>query len=158
LVNWHVPIDDVTHWKYMFLFKWDGPIDRNMVAQDRFTFEMTADYRSKLTQANRYNQNRATMRTQTYSGTGMNFQLHDLLITESAGAVQDRNREHLVASDAPLVASRKIMLKAIQDVKQGKEPPRMTLNPTANRLRNIVSLYGTIPSSTDWRKYCREKE
>jgi hypothetical protein len=98
------------------------------------------------------------MKTQSYSGMGMNFQLHDLLITESAGAVQDRKREHLVASDAPLVASRKIMLKAIQDVKQGKEPPRMTLNPTTNRIRNIVSLYGTIPSSTDWRTYCREKE
>jgi hypothetical protein len=33
LVNWHMPIDDVSHWKYMFLFKWDGPIDKNMVAR-----------------------------------------------------------------------------------------------------------------------------
>ncbi|HLN84885.1 MAG TPA: Rieske 2Fe-2S domain-containing protein [Candidatus Limnocylindrales bacterium] len=158
LVNWHVPIDDVSHWKYMFLFNWNHPLDRDVVLRDRFTFETTPDYKSKLNKSNRYNQNQALMKSQSYSGTGNNFQLHDLLITECAGTVQDRTREHLVASDAPLVASRKVMLKAILDVQQGLEPPRMKMKPTSNRLRNVVSLYGTISSSTDWKSYCREKE
>ena len=158
LVNWHVPIDDVSHWKYMFLFKWNEPIDKEMVARDRFTFEMTADYKSKLNRSNRYRQDRATMKSQSFSGIGYNFQLQDLLITESAGPLQDRSREHLVASDAPLVASRKVMLKAIQDVQRGLEPPRMGKAANADRPRNIVSLYGVIPRSTDWKAYCREKE
>ena len=72
--------------------------------------------------------------------------------------MQNRTREHLVPSDAPLVASRKVMLKAIQDVQQGWEPPRMKMKPASNRVRNVVSLYGMIPSSTDWKSYCREKE
>jgi hypothetical protein len=151
LVNWHVPINDVSHWKYMFLFKWDAPVDKNMVLRDRFTFEMTPDYKSTLNKSNRYGQDRASMQTKSYSGTGYNFQLHDLLITETAGAIQDRSREHLVASDAPLVISRKLLLNAVRDVQQGSEPPRM-------KSRNIVSIYGKIPSSADWKEYCRQKE
>jgi len=50
------------------------------------------------------------------------------------------------------------MLKAIQDVQQGLEPPRMKMKPASNRLRNVVSLYGMIPSSIDWKSYCRDKE
>jgi hypothetical protein len=142
----------------MFLFNWNYPLDRDVVLRDRFTFETTPDYKSKLNKSNRYNQNQALMKSQSYSGTGNNFQLHDLLITKCAGTVQDRTREHLVASDAPLVASRKVMLKAILDVQQGLEPPRMKMKPTSNRLRNVVSLYGTISSSTDWKSYYREKE
>jgi phthalate 4,5-dioxygenase len=151
LVNWHVPINDVSHWKYMFLFKWDAPLDKNIVLRDRFTFEMTPDYKSRLSKSNRYGQNRASMERESYSGTGYNFQLHDLLITETAGAIQDRSREHLVASDAPLVISRKLLLKAISDVQEGLEPPRM-------KSRNIVSIYGKISSSVDWKDYCRQKE
>jgi phenylpropionate dioxygenase-like ring-hydroxylating dioxygenase large terminal subunit len=158
LVNWHVPIDDVSHWKYMFLFKRNEPLDKEMVLRERFTFEMTPDYKSKLNQSNRYYQNRDAMKAESYSGTGYNFQLHDLLITESQGAVQDRTREHVVPSDAPLVASRKLLLKAIQDVQRGLEPPRMGKIANGSRLRNIVSIYGTIPSSSDWKAYCREKE
>jgi phenylpropionate dioxygenase-like ring-hydroxylating dioxygenase large terminal subunit len=158
LVNWHVPIDDVSHWKYMFLFNWHEPLDKETVLRDRFTFEVGADYKSKLNKSNRYHQNRDSMKSQNYSGVGANFQLHDLLITETVGAVQDRSREHLVASDAPLVVSRKVMLKAIQDVQQGLEPPRMTVKSGSSRGRNIVSLYGAIPSSSDWKEYCREKE
>jgi phthalate 4,5-dioxygenase len=158
LVNWHVPIDDVSHWKYLFLFNWNHPLDRDVVLRERFTFETTPDYKSRLNKSNHYNQNRDLMKSQSYSGTGNNFQLHDLLITECAGAVQNRAREHLVPSDAPLVASRKVMLKAIQDVQHGLEPPRMRMKLASNRVRNVVALYGMLPSSTDWKSYCREKE
>jgi len=152
LVNWHVPIDDVSHWKYMFLFNWEAPLDKEAVLRDRFTFEITPDYKSTLNKSNRYKQNRESMRTESYTGTGQNFQLHDLLITETIGNLQDRTQEHLMPSDAPVVISRKVLMKAVRDVQEGLEPPRM------NRSRNIVSLYGTIPSSTDWKEYCKERE
>jgi hypothetical protein len=51
-----------------------------------------------------------------------------------------------------------VMLKAIQDVQHGLEPPRMRMKLASNRVRNVVALYGMLPSSTDWKSYCREKE
>ena len=59
------------------------------------------------------------MRTSCYSGIGYNFQMQDLCITEGIGAIQDRTQEHLAPSDAPIVAARKLMLKAIDDVQAG---------------------------------------
>jgi hypothetical protein len=121
-------------------------------------FETTPDYKSPINRSNRYKQNRELMKTETYTGLGYNFQIHDLFVTETAGSIQDRTRERLVPSDAPVVASRKVLMKAIQDVQEGREPPRMRINPKTNSARNIVSVYGTITKTTDWRDHCREKE
>ena len=40
-------------------------------------------------------------------------------MVEGAGLVQDRTNEHLVESDVPIVASRKVLMKAIRDVQGG---------------------------------------
>ena len=52
-VNWHVPIDDTHHWRYMIRFSRSAPVDRNNRWTGR-SQEVTADYRMVRNRANRY--------------------------------------------------------------------------------------------------------
>jgi phthalate 4,5-dioxygenase oxygenase subunit len=154
-VNWHVPIDDEQHWKYVLIFNRERPLDKAAVRRERQ--ETDANYHSLLNKSNRYLQDRGSMRSGSYSGIRYIFQAQDLCVTEGAGAIQDRTREHLVASDAPIVASRKLLLKAIQDVEEGRDPANVVRDPAHNGFR-IISTYGFLPEGVGWKDYCRRLE
>jgi len=148
-VNWHVPIDDENHWKYVLIFNRERPLDKEAVLRERQATD--SSYKSLRNKANRYLQDRDSMNTESYSGIGYVFQAQDLCVTESA-AIQDRTQEHLVASDAPIVASRKVLLKGIADVEQGRDPANVVRDPDANRFK-IISTYGFLPEGTSWKEY-----
>ena len=111
-VHWHVPIDDTHHWKYVFMFSRTKPLDPELRNKSRS--ELTADYHPTRNKANRYQQDRESMKTKTFTGMGINFQAHDAFATESQGPVQDRTNEHVVSSDKAIVAARKLLLSAMQ--------------------------------------------
>jgi phthalate 4,5-dioxygenase len=151
-MHWHVPIDDTHHWKYTFIFSNDGPIDREGILRGRA--DVTPDYRPIYNRSNRYGQDRASMRNGSYSGMRANFQVHDLFATECAGPIQDRTREHLAVSDRPIIEARKMMLAAIKDVQEGRDPPGVVRDPVQNRFPRIATTYGIIPSDVDWKTHC----
>lgn len=154
-VHWHVPIDDTRHWKYIFAFSSKQPLAAEI--RDKNRADLTPDYRLHRSQANRYQQDRESMRTKSFTGLGFNFQAHDAFATESQGAVQDRTNEHLVSSDKAIIAARKLLLNAINDVKQGRDPQHVIRDPVRNRLSHIVVLSELVPASTDHKAYVREK-
>lgn len=153
-VNWHVPIDDTHHWKYVFFYDREKPIDREAVLRDHF--EMTADYKPARNNANRYLQDRESMKTKSFCGVGSHFQIHDLSVTEGIGAIQDRTKEQLASSDKVIVAVRKLLLKAITDVQDGREPPHVIREPELNQFPNIVVIGEVISSSTDWKDHTKK--
>jgi len=157
LVNWHVPIDDAHHWKYMFQFNWERPLDPEAVRADRYAY-MTPDYRSTRNKANRYLQDRQEMVSESYTGMGFQFNVHDLWAVEGQGPVQDRTQEHLAPSDIALAQGRHLVLDWIRRVRAGEAPPQFEVDPALGRPKKAVSLYGTIPASTHWAAYCRERE
>jgi len=56
-----------------------------------------------LGKANRYQQHRESIRSESYNGIDKwNFPAQDLCVTEGPGPVQDRTREHLMPCDQPL--------------------------------------------------------
>ena len=59
-VHWHVPIDDHSHWKYIFAFSRDQALDEYMRTRSRA--ELTPDYRLTRNRANRYQQDRDSMK------------------------------------------------------------------------------------------------
>jgi len=118
--------------------------------------DLTPDYRLKPNPANRYLQDRESMKTKSFSGLGPNFQVHDSCATVGAGPIQDRTREHLVSSDKGIVAMRKLLLKAVQDVQEGREAPHVVRRPELNRFPHLVVLSEVASSSTDWRAHIRE--
>ena len=155
-VHWHVPIDDHHHWKYIFAFSRTSPLDEFLRTRSRV--ELSADYRLGKTSENRYQQDRASMKTHTFTGMGTNFQVHDAFATESQGAVQNRTEENLVSSDKAIVAARKLILNAIKDVQQGREPQHVIRDAKANAFPNLVVISDVIAKSMDWKEYTRSRE
>jgi phthalate 4,5-dioxygenase len=154
-VNWHVPIDDACHWKYSFTFNREAPLDLEVVKRSRP--EMTADYKLTRSRANRYMQDRSLMATESYTGIA-GFAAQDTCVVEGEGPIQDRTEEHLVSSDKVIVAARKLLLKAINDVRVGRDPQHVIRDATQNRFPGMIVWYGVVPGETDWREHTRRLE
>jgi hypothetical protein len=150
-----VPIDDTHHWKYTFAFSREKPLDDFL--RNRNRSELSADYRLARNRSNRYQQDRASMKTQTFTGMGINFQAHDAFATESQGPIQDRTNEHVVSSDKVIVAARKLLLNAMKDVGEGREPQHVIRDANANRLLHLQALSEVIPASVDSKEHIRER-
>jgi hypothetical protein len=101
-------------------------------------------------------QDRISMKEETYSGIGFVFPAQDLCVTEGPGPIQDRTPEHLVSSDLPLVVARKIQLKAIRDVQEGRDPPYVIRDPGLNRFPHVFAFEGVAPGSTHWKEYVKK--
>jgi phthalate 4,5-dioxygenase len=97
------------------------------------------------------------MNKEWYSGITRNFGAQDLCVIEGAGPIQDRTQEHLASSDMPVVVARKIRIKAIRDLQEGREPKNVVRDPKMNRFR-IVSTSEAVPNSKHWKEYVKELE
>ncbi len=95
------------------------------------------------------------MTTQTFSGMGFHFQAQDGFATESQGSVQDRTEEHLVSSDKPVVAARKLLLRAINDVRDGRHAPYLASEPDTTSVAEIVVLSEVIAGEANPREYVK---
>jgi phenylpropionate dioxygenase-like ring-hydroxylating dioxygenase large terminal subunit len=155
-VNWHVPVDDTHHFLYGFVYNGTKPIKQELVSHE--LEEVGPDYRLKHNLGNRYLQDREAMRTQNYTGTGMNFRVHDALATESQGTIQDRTREHPVSGDKVILAARKLLLQAMRDLREGREAPHILRDSGRNRVPELVVISGAIPAEADWRDYTKQAE
>jgi phenylpropionate dioxygenase-like ring-hydroxylating dioxygenase large terminal subunit len=153
-VHWHVPIDDKTHWKYIFMFNRKRPIAQELRTKNQA--DLSPDYRLARHAINRYRQDRASMATQNFTGMGFNFQAHDAFATESQGAIQDRTQENLVSSDKAIVAARKLLMNAIKDVQQNRRPQHVVVDPTVNRFPHLMVISEVIDASVDWKEYVRK--
>src|SRR5712692_10296348 len=140
-VNWHVPIDDTHHWKFWFTHSRERAIDKERLRGGRLN--MDADYRPIRNRANRYLQDRESMKTESYTGMGLVFQAHDMCVTEGAGPIQDRSQEHMTGHDTPVVMSRQLLLKGIRNIEAGQDPPAVVRDPTRNRFPKAFA-YDTL--------------
>jgi hypothetical protein len=60
-------------------------------------------------------------------------------------------------SDQAVLASRKMMVKAIRDLQEGREPANVPRDAAKNQFR-IVSLNEVLPNSKNWRERGKELE
>jgi hypothetical protein len=56
------------------------------------------------------------------------------------GAVYDRTREHLGTSDKTIIALRRLFLKAVREIQEGKEPPHRVRDPAGNQFAALARL------------------
>jgi phenylpropionate dioxygenase-like ring-hydroxylating dioxygenase large terminal subunit len=150
-VHWHVPIDDKTHWKYIFMFNRERAITQEL--RDKNRADLSSDYRLTRNAADRYQQDRDSMNTKSFTGIGFNFQAHDAFATESQGAIQNRTEEHVVSSDKAIVAARKLILNAIKDVQENRRPQHVLTDSGSNRFPHLMVISEVIDSSVDWKEY-----
>ena len=155
-INWHVPIDDTHHWKYIITFSREKALDKETATMRSGEWAPAPDYRPVGNKGNRYGQDRRLMQDSVYCGIDHPNPIQDLCVVEGAGRVQDRTNEHLVESDVPIVAARKVLMKAIRDVQEGVDPPHVIRDPEANRFPHIVATFGVVPSATRWQDHLEQ--
>ncbi len=154
-MHWHVPIDDTHHWKYEIAFRRDGPVDPVWLASQ---YENAEDPESApLTRRldNRYLQDRKEQATSTFTGIGRNFNDHDRMATESQGPIFDRTTERLAATDKGVIAMRKLLLKAVEDVQAGRDPLFVQRSAAENPAAELVVLEERLPKSAPVREFWR---
>lgn len=159
-MHWHVPIDDVSHWKYAVAYSHDMAIDKDFVDQ-MIRGDQSEDYNGRRRKENRYLQDRTEMATRTFLGMGYNFYDHDRYAVESQGAISDRTTENLGASDRAIIAMRKQLLRAIDDLQAGRAPV-MTPGHSGqdNPVADLVVTSQVVAADADlhslWRKPSRK--
>jgi len=137
-----VPADDVTTNVFNFMYSADPniPLDREFALEmetddGRGPAQLLPDLRLKLNRANDYGIDRQVQKTRTFTGIeGVNTQ--DVAVQEGMGAIVDRSKEHLSATDRAVVTMRRLMLEAVKTV-DGGGAPRGT-DPSTYRDRRAV--------------------
>lgn len=124
ITQMHVPIDDTRTYWYTFFTSFAGPLDKETMRQQRLAGISLPDYVPRHGRHDDWGFDPAEQRSRTYLGMGEeDINLHDQWAVESMGAIQDRTREHLGTSDKVIMAHRRILLKAIDTVEAGGNPP-----------------------------------
>jgi len=155
-MHWHVPIDDTHHWKYEIAYRLDGPVDPVWLASQYENAENPEAAPLKRRGDNRYLQDRDEQQASSFTGMGRNFNDHDRMATESQGPIYDRTTEHLATTDKGVIAMRKLLLGAIEDVRAGRDPLLVNRDAAHNPLAELVVLEERLPKSTPVREFWRE--
>jgi phthalate 4,5-dioxygenase oxygenase subunit len=147
-----VPIDDEwsAHWYYYMnpfgpVPEWyrEQAFDRSGPDDDDF-----AKDRGDITNA--WNQDRTAMKNGHFSGITKNFVYEDFIIEESMGPIMDRSKEFLGSSDAVIVRTRRMFLKALDDHAQGKMPFGLDDDVDYRAIRALAIRY---PRGVDWKGF-----
>jgi phthalate 4,5-dioxygenase len=102
-------------------------------------------FRSIRNRRNNYLLDRQVQKTETFTGIdGINTQ--DRGIQESMGPIVDRSKEHLGPADKAIIQARRLLLGAIETVREGGTP--RGVNATYYTLR---ASEGVLPRDADWR-------
>jgi phthalate 4,5-dioxygenase oxygenase subunit len=150
-VNWHVPSDDEHHWRYGIAFQRAKPLPKDAMRQS--DARIASGYNLARNKANRFLQDRDEMKTQTYTGMGTDFVVHDAWVTEGQGEIYDRTVEHLGYTDRGVIHLRNILLEAIRDVEEGRDPRGVVRDEELNAWPDLIARDDVLPADADWKDY-----
>ena len=155
-----VPIDDESCFVFNTMYSYDAnaPLSHDFV----MAFESRAGrgpehhepgtFRLLANRSNDYFIDRHVQKTQTFTGiAGVNTQ--DYALQEGMGVIVDRSLENLGTSDKAIVAMRRMMLRSIDAVARGEDPPGV--DPAIHGQVRPYDDY--LPDGADWRQFF-EKE
>jgi hypothetical protein len=151
-----VPIDDETCWAWSINYHPNRPLTNSEVSamQDGEGIHVKyvpGTFIPLANKSNNYLMDREAQRA-GHSATGVDgIAMQDASIQESMGAIQDRTQEHLCATDAGIIMTRKIMLRAAKAAAEGKPVP--ATEPDAQRVRSVAIELGHGVSFSEGAKH-----
>ncbi len=154
LAQLSVPMDDTNTMFYFVSFSEGEGIDQEAFRKlmgARVGIDLDENYRKKRTLENRYLQDRKAMRLGNFTGI-YGIPTQDMAMWETMGAVADRSKEILGASDVAIVQFRRMMVDAVRAFLDGA--PALGSADGVPR-PSIRSFEGIVPKSTDWRALAR---
>ncbi|MFT4269129.1 MAG: aromatic ring-hydroxylating dioxygenase subunit alpha, partial [Xenophilus sp.] len=117
------------------------------------------DYVSRKNKRNDYGYSVEEQATQTFTGMGMDINVHDQWACESMGPIQDRTREHLGSTDKGIITYRRMLMRAIDSVLQGQnDAPLLIDAQQAPGFTGPPSIDGVNEGGSDNDAYWREAD
>jgi phthalate 4,5-dioxygenase len=149
--HYWVPIDDhnCMVWNFYHSYGQEPIGEREMSSTSGNAYGSHVDtkdgFRSLRNRSNDWGIDRAMQKTETYTGIpGINQQ--DRAVQESMGPIVDRSRENLGPADKAVVATRKLLLEAMETVERGGDPPGVGTGYYEARAAELV-----LPKAVNWR-------
>lgn len=149
-----VPMDDENCWVWSINFHPDKPLseqERLELKQGKgvhVVYEEGNTFRPLANKDNDYLIDRkAQQEKRSYSGV-FGFAVQDASLQESMGPIQNRELEHLLPTDKPIMMARRMLYEAAIDLEKGVEPP--ALNSSAQRVRSAGVLLNRDTSPVEW--------
>ncbi|MFD0305802.1 Rieske 2Fe-2S domain-containing protein [Streptomyces sp. NPDC127119] len=156
--QWHVPIDDENHYWFMILYDFEEVTDQETLLAQRLAEVSLPDYRPLRNRTNDWGFDPREQRELTYTGMGLDINVHDQWAVESMGPVQDRTVERLGVSDRAVTANRRLLLKAITSFESGNPVPGLPLDAReAEELTGPLAI-DTITPADGWEEAWRLRE
>lgn len=156
--QWHVPIDDEHHYWYMILYDFQRPTDKETLLAQRLEAVTLPDYRPLRNRTNNWGFDPAEQRDLTFTGMGLDINVHDQWAVESMGPIQDRTVERLGVSDRAVTANRRLLLRAIDALAAGQATPGLPHSREAARALTGPLAIDTVAPSDGWEEHWRESE
>ena len=117
ITQMHVPVDDTHTYWYAIFTSFAGPVDKDLMREQRLRHIQLPNYIPKSGRHNNWGFSPEEQISRTYLGMGEDdINVHDQWACESMGPIQDRTREHLGTSDKAIMANRRMLLQAIDEV------------------------------------------
>ena len=120
ITQWHVPVDDHRCYWYSMFTSFTAPVDKSLMREQRLKEHRLPDYAPLKNARNNYGYDPEEQARETYTGMGLDINVHDQWAVESMGAIQDRTQEHLGKTDVGIIRYRRMLRDAIAKVKAGQ--------------------------------------
>ncbi len=148
ITQWHVPVDDEHCYWYAMFTSFAEPVNKPLMREQRLELYELPDYKPRLNKRNDYGYNANEQATQTYTGMGMDINVHDQWAVESPGPIQDRTNEHLGRSDVGIITYRRLLRRSIKAVQDGERPIMVLSDQEASDIKGpmAVDAVGSVDS------------
>ena len=113
-----------------------------------------------MNKTNNYGYDPEEQRTETFTGMGLDINVHDQWAVESPGAIYDRTKEHLGSTDKGIITFRKLLVKAINGLSHGEPAPFTLRENEAGKFRGPMTIDTTAPLKNwqeDWKIQNKKK-
>ena len=154
ITQWHVPVDDTHCYWYAIFTSFTAPVDKEQMRAQRLKSYSLPDYLPLVNRLNDYGFDPHEQEHSTYTGMGDDINVHDQWAVESMGPIQDRTKEHLGASDKAIAAYRRLLVRAIRDVEEGR-PPLLTADAAAVHGPASIDAVGPVDG---WQAHWRQQD
>ncbi len=159
ITQWHVPIDDENCYWYSMFTSFDKPVDKETMRAQRLREHRLPDYAPIRNKRNNYGYNPDEQESETYTGMGLDINVHDQWAVESPGPVFDRTREHLGKTDVAIIKYRRMLRAAMDDLSEGRAASLPMRNGTDPKTLKGPISNDTIASDTqDWHSAFSESD
>ena len=150
-----VPIDDERCWAFSMTWNPRAPLaverqEGKPTGEGIYSDLIPGTFRPRANKDNDYLIDREVQRRRSYTGIP-GFAAQDCVVQESMGPVCDRTREHIGASDLPIIALRRRLQQALAALQSGMEPPG--LDPATYAVRPVALV---LPTNVPFHEGARE--